>query len=61
MKPLLVASTLLVLFSGCSLSPEVRAYNACLARHGHDAVICDGPLQAYEVDFPTFEASARPR
>jgi hypothetical protein len=40
-----------VLVSGCGLGEglNVRAYNNCLARHP-EAVVCEGPLQAYEVD-----------
>jgi hypothetical protein len=41
-----------VLVSGCGLGEglNVRAHNNCLARHAEDAVVCEGPLQAYEVD-----------
>jgi hypothetical protein len=34
----------------------VRAYNTCLARHPEDAVVCEGPRQAYEVDPSTVQA-----
>jgi hypothetical protein len=55
MKPvrrLLLASALPILVGGCSITSDrdVRAYNNCLARHSQDAVVCEGPRQAYEVD-----------
>ena len=52
MKRLLIASALSVLLSTCSLGTglDVRAYDNCLARHREDAVVCEGPRQAYELD-----------
>ena len=32
------------------VAADVRAYNTCLARHPEDALVCEGPRQAYEVD-----------
>jgi len=29
---------------------DVRAYNTCLSRHPQDAVVCEGPRQAYELE-----------
>jgi hypothetical protein len=51
-KQLLIVSAFLVILSGCGLDEgrDVRAYNACLFRHPQDVVVCEGPLQAYEVD-----------
>jgi hypothetical protein len=61
-KALLALSPLLLLFGGCSLTPDrnVRAFNTCLTRHAQDAVVCDAPLQAYEVDLPTLAAKSPP-
>jgi hypothetical protein len=57
-KSLLVASALAVVLSGCNLAAnrDLRAYNACLARHSQDSVICEGPRQAYEVDPAVLQA-----
>jgi hypothetical protein len=51
-KRLLIVSVFPVLVSGCGLGEglNVRAYNNCLARHPEDAVVCEGPRQAYEVE-----------
>jgi hypothetical protein len=51
-KRLLIVSASLVTLSGCGLGEglNIRAYNNCLARHPEDAVVCEGPRQAYEVD-----------
>ena len=51
-KRLLIVSAFLVVLSGCGLGEgrDVRAYNACVARHPQDVVACEGPQQAYEVD-----------
>jgi len=51
-KRLLIVSAFPVLVSGCGLGEgrDGRAYNTCLARHPEDAVVCEGPRQAYEVD-----------
>jgi hypothetical protein len=57
-KSLLVATALALLLSGCNLAAnrDVRAYNACLARHAQDMVVCEGPRQAYEAELPVFQA-----
>ena len=49
---LLVVLALLVLLGGCSLAvgQDVQAYNTCLSRHPGDAVVCEGPRQAYELE-----------
>ena len=60
LKQLLILSTLAIVLAGCSLSAgrDVRAYNACLARHPHEAALCEGPRQAYEVDAATLQLGA---
>jgi hypothetical protein len=62
LKALLILSPLLLLFTGCGVTPErnVRAFNACLTRHAQDAVVCEAPLQAYEVNAPTLAAKSLP-
>ena len=65
MNRLPIVSVLAILLSGCSLATDrgVRAYNACLARHPQDVVLCEGPRQAYEIDSSTFQtrsAAIRP-
>ena len=52
MKRLFIISAFPVLLNGCGLAVDrdVRAYHTCLYRHPQDAVVCDGPRQAYEVD-----------
>src|SRR5215471_7551429 len=57
-KRLIIISALPVLMTGCGLSADldVRAYNTCLSRHPQDAVICEGPRQAYELEPSFFEA-----
>lgn len=61
-KALLILSPLLLLFTGCGVTQDrnVRAFNACLTRHAQDAVVCEAPLQAYEVDVPTLAARSLP-
>jgi hypothetical protein len=61
-KAFLLLSFLLLLFSGCSPTPDrnVRAFNACVTRHAQDAVVCEAPLQAYQVDAPTLAARLLP-
>src|SRR5438270_770930 len=51
-QQLLIASALSLIVSACNLPAdrESRAYNVCLARHPHEAAVCEGPRQAYEVD-----------
>ena len=45
---------------GCSFaaSRDVLAYDACIARHPQDTVVCEGPRQAYELDPAAFQARA---
>jgi hypothetical protein len=58
-KQLLILSTLAIVLTGCGLPAgrDVRAYNACIARHPGETALCEGPRQAYEVD----AATLRPR
>jgi len=59
-KQPLILSMIAIVLTGCSLSAgrDVRAYNACVARHPHEAALCEGPRQAYEVDAATLQAGA---
>jgi len=59
-KRLLIVSALYIVLSGCGLAAgrDVRAYNTCLARHPQDAVVCEGPRQAYEVDNSPLQANS---
>jgi len=59
-KQLLILSTLAIVLTGCALSAgrDVRAYNACLAHHPGETALCEGPLQAYEVDAATLQVRA---
>jgi hypothetical protein len=60
MKQLLTASAVTVVLAGCALPADraVRAYDACVARHPQDTVVCEGPRQAYEADTSTLQARA---
>ena len=51
-RRLIISFALPLLVTGCGLSEslDIRAYNICLARHPEDAVVCEGPRQAYELD-----------
>jgi hypothetical protein len=57
-KRLMILATVPILVTGCGLSTDrdVRAYNTCLSRHPQDAVVCEGPRQAYELEPSFFEA-----
>jgi hypothetical protein len=59
-KRLLILSALPVLLGGCGFAGDrdIRAYNTCLARHPQDAVVCEGPRQAYEVDHPVAQTTS---
>ena len=59
-KRLLIVSALSILLSGCGLAAgrDLRAYNTCVARHPQDAVVCEGPRQAYESDSSVFLANS---
>jgi hypothetical protein len=59
-QKLLIASALSLIVSACSLPAdrETGAYNTCLARHPQEAVVCEGPRQAYEVDASDIPARA---
>jgi hypothetical protein len=56
-KQLLILSMIAIVLTGCSLSAgrDVRAYNACVARHPREVVLCEGPRQ---VDAATLQAGA---
>jgi hypothetical protein len=60
-KRLLIILALPLIVSACGLADnrDVRAYNACMARHPEDAVICEGPRQAYEVDSPATKTASK--
>ena len=59
-KRLLIVSLLSILLSGCGFAGgrDVRAYNSCLTRHPQDAVVCEGPRQAYEADNSVLQANS---
>ena len=59
-QKLLIASALSLIVSACSrpADRETRTYNTCLARHPQEAVVCEGPRQAYEVDASDIPARA---
>jgi hypothetical protein len=59
-KRLLIVSLLSILLSGCGLAAgrDVRAYNTCLVRHPQEAVVCEGPRRAYEVDDSVLQANS---
>ena len=60
LKQSLILSGLLIGLTGCSFatSRDVRAYDACVARHPHETPVCEGPRQAYESEPSAFQASA---
>ena len=60
MRQLVIASALLLIVGACTLPADrdARAYNVCLARHAGDALVCEGPHQAYEVDASDIPARA---
>jgi hypothetical protein len=62
---LLIVLALSVLTGGCGIAvgQDVRAYDACLSRHPHDTVVCEGPRQAYELEpsvVPQRSVASRP-
>ena len=60
MQRLLIASALSLIVGACTLPADrdARAYSLCLARHSGDALVCEGPRQAYEVDASDIPARA---
>jgi hypothetical protein len=60
LKQLLVLSVLTIALTGCGLpaSPDVRAYDACIARHAQEVAVCEGPRQAYQLDPTAVQARA---
>jgi hypothetical protein len=59
-KHLVTLTMLAIVLTSCSLPAgrDVRAYNACVARHPDETALCEGPRQAYEVDAVTLQATA---
>jgi hypothetical protein len=59
-RQLLIIAALTIVLSACGFPADraVRAYDACIARHSQDVVVCEGPRQAYEVDTSTYQAQA---
>jgi hypothetical protein len=59
-QQLLIALALSLIVSACNFAADrdIRAYNVCLARHAGDAMVCEGPRQAYEVDASDIPARA---
>jgi hypothetical protein len=53
-------SLLTIALTGCGspASRDVRAYDACAARHPQELAVCEGPRQAYELDPTAFQARA---
>ena len=60
LEQLLIVSVLPIVLTCCGVatSHDVRAYNACLARHPQEVAVCEGPRQAYELDPTAFQARA---
>ena len=59
-KRLVLAPSLAILVAACTLPADraVRAYDACMSRHPQGAALCEGPLQAYELDMSRYQATA---
>ena len=59
-KQMFVASAVILVLAGCAVPADraLRAYDACIARHPQEVVLCEGPRQAYEADTPTLQARA---
>ena len=57
---LLIASALPLIVTACGIAydRDARAYGACIVRHAQDPLVCDGPLQAYQVDASDLPAKA---
>ena len=55
-----IASALAIALTACGspVNLNVRAYDACTARHPHEAAVCEGPRQAYELDPTAVQARA---
>jgi hypothetical protein len=60
LEQLLFVSVLTIALTGCGFpaSPDVRAYDACVARHPQEVAVCEGPRQAYELDPTAVQARA---
>jgi len=63
LQRLLIASALSLIVGACTLPADrdARAYSVCLARHSGDALVCEGPRQAFEVDASDIPARATAR
>jgi hypothetical protein len=60
LRQLLIVSGLAIALTACG-SPttlNVLAYDACIARHAQEPALCEGPLQAYELDPTAVQARA---
>jgi hypothetical protein len=59
-RQLLVVAVLTIALAGCGLpaSRDVRAYDACIARHPQEVAVCEGPRQAYQLDPAAFQSRA---
>jgi hypothetical protein len=57
-KQRLILLALSACMAGCSFAADrdTRAYNMCLRRHPQDALVCDGPRQAYQFDGSVLQA-----
>jgi hypothetical protein len=57
LRQLLVVAVLTIALTGCGLPAgrDVRAYDACIARHPQEVVVCEGPRQATNSIRPRFK------
>src|ERR1700748_3570719 len=57
-RRVLIAAALPLVAAGCGMAGDrdARAYNTCVMRHAEDALVCEGLLQAYQVDASDFPA-----
>ena len=62
-RRLLIATALPLIMTACAMSSDrdARAYNACVVRHAQEPLVCEGPLQAYQVDASDLPARAAVR
>jgi hypothetical protein len=60
LRELLIASVVTMALTGCiaPASRDVRAYDACVARHPQEEAVCEGPRQAYELEPTALQARA---
>ena len=50
--------TMALMGCGVPASRDVRAFDACIARHPQEEAVCEGPRQAYELDPIALQAKA---